>query len=123
MTVYWSEMENLKKSHPAAYSELKRGSFAVQRSDNAFAQVAVDNAIEQTINRDSKTHGGIIGFSLRPSAVQRWIVTAHVRAAIAQVCRQLTGLDGSFPHHREGLPSAMKHQEEAIARVVSLLKS
>ena len=60
MTVYWSKMGNLTKSHPAAYSELKRGSFAVQRSDNAFAQVAVDHAIEQTINQDSKTHGGII---------------------------------------------------------------
>ena len=30
MTIYWSEMEHLEKSHPSAYRELKQGQFAVQ---------------------------------------------------------------------------------------------
>ena len=48
------------------------GDFVVQRSSlNSFAQVAVDQAIEQTINKDSKGKGGIVGFSLRPGAVHR----------------------------------------------------
>ena len=57
------------------------GQFAVQRSANsALAQVPVDQTIEQTMNRDSKTKGGIVGISLNRGAVQRWILTAHDRA-------------------------------------------
>ena len=44
--------------------------------------MAVDHTIEQTLNKDTKTKGGIIGFSLNKGAVQRWILTAHERAAI-----------------------------------------
>ena len=124
MTVYWSEMENLRNSHPAAYDELKRGGFVVQRSENnAFAQVAVVQAIEQTMNRDSTTHGGIVGFSLRPSAQQRWVLTHHERAAITHVCRHQTALDGSTSRHHESGPTARQRQEDAVAGVVSLLRS
>ena len=35
----------------------------MQRRNSAFSQIPVDLTIEQTINRDSKTKGGIIGFS------------------------------------------------------------
>ena len=52
-----------------------------------------------------------------------WIVTAHERAAIAEVCRQKTALDGSTSHHRQSGPSAIKRQEDAVEAVVSLLKS
>ena len=44
--------------------------------------MAVDHTIEQTLNKDTKTKGGIIGFSLNKGAVQSWILTAHERAAI-----------------------------------------
>ena len=96
----------------------------VQRSEkNAFADVAVDHVIEQTINRDSKTPGGIVGFNLWPSAVERWIVTAHERAAIAQACREVTGMDNCTCRHRESSVSAIRQQEGAVDSVVSLLKS
>ena len=85
MTIYWSEMGHLEKSHPAAYRELKQGQFAVQRvQGRAFAQMPVDQAIEQSLNRDTKTRGGIIGFSLKPGAVHRWIITTHERSAVAR---------------------------------------
>ena len=35
----------------------------MQRSENAFAQIACDQTIEQTANRDSKTKGGMTGFT------------------------------------------------------------
>ena len=77
MTIYWAEMEKLEVSHPAVYEQLKNGAFCVQRGNVPFSMVPVDQTIEQTLNRATKTRGGLIGFSLKPGAVQRWIVAAH----------------------------------------------
>ena len=76
-------MKTLSKTHPQAQHYLHAGEYAVQRSqDVSFSQVAVDHAIEQTLNKDTKTKRGIIGFSLNKGAVQRWILTADERASI-----------------------------------------
>ena len=49
-------------------------SFAVQRqSDRGFSAVSCDQTIEQTINQDSKTKGGLIGFSLNRAAIHTWL--------------------------------------------------
>ena len=92
-------MVNLRATHPTAYQELRRGQFAVQRSSgNAFAQVPVDQAIEQSLNSDSKPNPkgrGITGFSRKPAAVHRWVVTTHERAAIVQLLKQVTQTDGT----------------------------
>ena len=117
-------MNDLRTKHPSAYEELSRGEFAVQRcAGSAFAQVPVDQAIEQSINPDSKVKGGVIGFSLKPSAVQRWVVTAHERAAIAQAGRQLTGMDNTNPNHGESGRSAVDRHETSVDNLLSLLKS
>ena len=64
LSVYWWQMVRLPQTHPAAYEQLMKGEFCVQRSQSSsFAQVAVDHCIEQTMNRDSKTKGGIVGIS------------------------------------------------------------
>ena len=86
LTVYWHDMVSLPKSHPDANALLEAGEFTVQRSQNSFAQVPVDLSIEQSINRDTKTKGGIVGCSLKPGAVHRWVLTAHDRAGITASC-------------------------------------
>ena len=60
--------------------------------DIKFSKVAVDHCIEQTFNRDTNTRGGIVGFSLRKGVVEKWIPTAHARAALRNERRQLAGL-------------------------------
>lgn len=85
----------LKYNHPSAHQAIEAGDFAVQRSSwNGFGQVAVDQTIEQTINCDTKSKGGIIGFSLNKAAVHRWVLTSHERAAVTQACREMTGSAG-----------------------------
>lgn len=64
LPVYWCDMMTLEEKHPAAHETFQAGDFVAQRStDSSFSQVAVDQTIEQTINRDTKSKGGIIGFS------------------------------------------------------------
>ena len=55
--------------------------FAIQRKSNhGFPAVACDQTIEQTANRDSKTKGGLIGFSMNCSTVHRWLLSQSERA-------------------------------------------
>ena len=93
MTYYWLQMTQLPQTHPEADLFLRSGGFSVQRSNNSFAMVPSDQAIEQSMNRATKTTGGIVGFSRHPGTVQRWVLTAHDRAAVADVCMEHCGLD------------------------------
>ena len=68
--------------------------FAVQYQGNyGFSAVACDQTIEQTANRDSKTKGGLIGFSMNPSTVYRWLLSQSERAAITTKCYHIAGMD------------------------------
>ena len=72
-------------------SELS-SSFAFQRqSKHGFSAVPCDQTIEQTINRDSKTKGGLIGFSLNRAAVHRWLLSQSERSAITNKCKDMAG--------------------------------
>ena len=60
LPVYLTHMISLKETHLEAYDQLSNGEFGVQRTDrHAFPQVPVDQTIEQTLNRNTKTKGGI----------------------------------------------------------------
>lgn len=68
--------------------------FSVQRQDNhGFSAVACDQTIEQTINRNSKTKGGVVGFSMNPTSVHRWLLSQSERAAITERCKSMAGVD------------------------------
>lgn len=65
VSAYWSEMSLLPSMHPEMYQQLViNGSWTVQRTDGHFCSIAADQAIEQTVNRDSKTSGGLKGITL-----------------------------------------------------------
>ena len=84
---YLAEMRNLETSHPAIDKNMKNGDFCVQRQDLAtFSQTACDQVIEQTINRHSKTQGGLSGKTRKKGAVNRWILSCHIRGYITNIC-------------------------------------
>ena len=60
-------------------------------------------ALEQSENRDTKTLAGIVGFSTNPGAVNRWFLTAHVRASVTRSLKKMCGLDieEDDSHHKE----------------------
>ncbi|XP_077968888.1 uncharacterized protein LOC144422864 [Styela clava] len=112
VSVYLSEMENLSSSHPEIYQYLKQGNFSVQRhAQYGFSQIACDQLIEQTLNRDSKTRGGIRGLSLNKNAVNRWLLSHHQRALISMACREMAGKD-STRRQRKDLDSANSIRDE-----------
>ena len=108
LLVYLADMNQLSETHPAVHEdeEFMSGNHSISRSTQPFAQVWTDMALEQSINLDSKTTGGIIGISQRPGAVERWFLTCHERAAITTPMKDMCDLEYSYRvgTHREATP-------------------
>jgi hypothetical protein len=67
--------------------------WTVQRQNNyAFSSVACDQTIEQTLNRDSKLKGGLVGMTLNRGAVHRWIMGQAERSAITKQCKAMANV-------------------------------
>ena len=123
LSLYWCDMQLLPEVCPEAYRLLESGECAVQRSTNAFAQMPVDQAIEQSINKDTKVAGGIIGKSLKPSAVQRWMLTAHNLAKTTAACELLANSRcTSEAAHKETSKTRILRNEDDVNRAANLLQ-
>ncbi len=75
LPVYILHMLQLPTTHPTAHEQLVAGEFAVQRSNgNTYGRILHDQTIKVTTNnKDAKSHRGIIGISLGPAAVFKWM--------------------------------------------------
>ena len=124
LPVYLVHMLELPDKHPDAYSMLSQGDFGVQRTtSHGFSQLPVDQTIEQTLNRNTKTKGGIIGFSLKKGAVQRWMLTAHARASFVDRCREMAS---SHPQnerkgHKESGSVRKRRDEEDVQKIMDVI--
>lgn len=102
---------------------LKASGLVQRQSVHGFASIACDQAIEQTCNRDSKTKGGWTGLTQNRSAVYRWILSQHERAAIARQCEAMAGKSPDI-RKRKDLDSTRIHADErAVTRIISTLDS
>ena len=125
LPAYWMEMVDLPESHPSLYHELSQmGAWTVQRHGNhAFASIAYDQAIEETLNRDCKTPGGIKGITINRGAVQRWILAQPERAAIARECEVMAGDHKVERVSKELDQPRIRRLEESVTSVISTIKS
>ena len=69
LPVYLCDMAMLEKDHPDVFREFQLGNHSVSRSDKPFSQVWTDMALEQSVNLDAKSNGGIVGISQREQAL------------------------------------------------------
>lgn len=123
LTHYCYDIQCLEKSNPSANQALEAGAFSVQRSFNPFSRVAVDQTIEQTINRDTKTKGGILGFSQSASAVHKWVMTAHERAAITRGCKTYAAVVRNDGQRKEVSKRRLLQDEVDVSNATNLLES
>ena len=124
LPVYLMHMIQLPETHPEAQMMLENGDFGVQRnSEHGFSQLPVDQTIEQTLNRSTKTNGGIVGFSLKKNAVQRWLLTAHSRTRFVDKCRMMTSKKEDNRPHKEAGKSRMKRDEEDVSKVMEVVSN
>ena len=70
LTPWLSEILTLETSHPEVYQEFQKGNFSVQLSEtNPFGRSEPDRVIETTIDKGTKTLGGLTDLSTKINAV------------------------------------------------------
>ena len=119
-----AEMKSLEQEQPEAYTFMQQGGFVVRRSeDQSFNCVATDQALEQTINREGKSQGGVVGFTLRKGALTRWLMTRHVTTAYVDGMKELCDTVAKSPRaHKEHGASRMDKDERDIQKIMEAVE-
>ena len=100
------------------------GNRTISRSGQPFLQVSTDMPLEQSINTDSKSSGGVIGISQIPSALERWFLTIHEQASITSDLKAMYGLqDGEQASHKEAAARRVKRDEEDVKKMMGCFSS
>ena len=69
--------------------DLRASEFTIQQQDRyGFFATAADQVIEQTVNRDSKLAGGIVGITTQSDAAAKSIISQSQRLAMTQLCQR-----------------------------------
>ena len=66
---------------------------SVSRSNQPFAQVWPDMALEQSIDLETKKKGGPVGMSRKEYAADRWFLTVQERSAMTHAPKEMCGLE------------------------------
>jgi len=77
-------------------------------------------ALEQTVNADSKSKGGIIGISQNPSALDCWFLTSHERASDTTALKNMfTQECDHVDIHKEASAKRVTRDETDVQKLVS----
>ena len=110
---------------PEVWNEFMKGNMAVNQTSILCTSVAMDQALEQTINRSAKNRkSGIIGFTRKKEAVAKWNLTFHESASISKLFRQVTSLNKDNEElkvHHDCSPSHTIFTEEAVSSIIQFL--
>ena len=83
--------------------------------------VSTDMALEQSLNKDTKTKGGIIGFTQNENAVEKWTLTAHLRAAVHKNFQDICG-GSQMKQEKELAKKTITDSEIAVINVLNTIK-
>jgi len=123
LPVYFAQMSNLQHDHPEIAKEYESGGFSVQLSQyNTFGRIPVDQTIEETVNKDTKSPGGIKGFSRNFSAVKRHYITSDLKSNCLKQLRILTKVKRQGVH-ADLTPGRIMKDEHDVQKVIELLNS
>ena len=71
LPVYLADTKQLQQMHPTVYHRFMEGDHVISHASQPFSSVWTDMALEQSINLDSKSKGGIVEISLNSDPLHR----------------------------------------------------
>ena len=125
LSIYHAQMSRLEETNPDVHQQMVSGGFSVQMSScNPFGRIPVDQALEETVNKDTQTPGGTRGFSLKPETVAKYYLSAEYRSmAMRQIHEFVDGIDtGNRTKHPDLVSSRIRKDERDVQSVVGLLE-
>jgi len=87
------------------------------------SQNPFDQAVEETVNRDTQTPGGTKGFSLKPSAVHRYYQTAEYRSSYLRQLRETLGFGKRQFTHPDLRQTRIRRDESDVTSLMDMLQS
>ena len=123
---YLDDMRALPEVMPEVYDAFLEVHFSVQLSKgNPFGLNEADKAIENTINRDCKTGGGYIGFSVNFAATQRWVLKYSRHGSYRRLFREHVSLEPNESKlvHNNLTLARIKSDMVTVNRVVDVLEN
>jgi len=115
------DMLSLPTDFPEIYEEFVRGNFAAQLSYNKFSRSETDKVIEMTLNKDTKTPGGVTGFSTNDNAVKQWELNAAYRASLRKCFHEHLHYKLQKYAHPDLTPSRIKKDEADVQMLMRTL--
>lgn len=83
-------MGRIEDEKPDLYVFLCEGGFSAQMNEvNTFGKIPIDQTLEETVIRETQTAGSTKGFSLIPSAVLRYYITAEHMSTYLSIEKQV----------------------------------
>ena len=124
LLVFLRDTLKLPLSHPDVYDAFIDGNFSVQLSENnTFGRNEADKTIENTVNKDTKTSGGLTGFSLKQSASDRWMINSSRRAECYRNLKELVSFSAGKYIHHDLTPSRIKKDEGNVQAILSVFET
>ena len=122
LPVYLTEMADIPNSHYQTSLDLPRNWSVQRQTKYPFSQMACDQTIETTLNRDSKTSGGLVTKTRNSGAVKRWILSQPARSKIVRKCEEMAGINEETRSRKDLDPGAKRTNEEAVGRVMNTIQ-
>ena len=124
LSAYYQEMVLLPETQPEVHEYMTSGGFCVQMGQlNPFGRIPVDQAVEETVNKDTQTAGGTKGFSLKDSALQRYYITAEYRTQFLRNMREMICLNESKLDHPDLSKPRIALDESQVTSIVDILSN
>lgn len=122
-----NDMCGLSVTIPGVYRAFKNVQFSFQMSkDNPFSRNEANKTIENTVNRDFKTGGGYVGFSVNFASTQRWMLNDSRRGMFKKLLREHLSMTPDKTYvHKELAPARIKTDLDlgAVEKEVDLLEN
>ena len=122
LSVYLSQMSHLDTEKPDVAAYLRSGGFSVQIGDRkAFGRIPVDQACEETVNKDTQTPGGTKWFSLKPAAVSKYYLIAEYRSIFLCQLKDMLHLSASTAQHNDLQQRRIARDEADVKSLMAIM--
>ena len=85
---YWCSRQKIQNKFHRIYQQFQHENFSTWHTKGKFHMLTPDQVIEQTINKDQKGPGGIIGISTSQGSMQRCLLSSHSTATLIEDLRK-----------------------------------
>ena len=117
----------MEETHPDVFAEFLDGKHTISRftqESRYFSRVWSDMVIEQSINCDCGTLGGLTGLQTNVSAMERWFLTTHLKANVGTATKAMLGKGVDHPAipYKESTVSRIEKDEICIENIIEVVE-